>query len=142
MKTKPVLMATAIAVVTSCGLNGDVLAAADHVAVSQKLALNESGISDAEMAAWVTSWQNPKSSSKLEFRTSFGPARVMARDRQKYQRSGAVPFRVTGDLLELKKSGTRTLYKRQTGSAKLVILDSDGKKVLSKSISLAKLCPS
>ena len=101
----------------------------------------ESGIPAEDIAAWVTSWEDSRS-RKYEFSASFASDPVKGKARAKYQESGAVPFRVTGDLLELKESRGRVLRKRQTGSAKIVILDRDGKKIISQSISLAKLCPS
>ena len=103
---------------------------------------NQSGIPAKDIEAWVTQWENPRSNRKYTFSASFGRARVTGRELEKYKKSGKVPFRVTGDLLELKESRGRVLRKRQTGTAKIVILDVDGKKIISQSISLAKLCPS
>jgi hypothetical protein len=103
---------------------------------------NQSGIPDKDIAAWVTSWEDPKSHHKHTFSAAFGRARVTGRELAKYKKSGKVPFRVTGSLLKLKESRGRVLRQRETGSAKIVIIDVDGKKIISKSISLAKLCPS
>jgi hypothetical protein len=102
----------------------------------------QGGIPAKDIEAWVTSWEDTRSHRKYTFSAKFGPARVQGRELAKYRKSGKVPFRITSDLLELKESKGRVLRKRATGTAKIVIIDVDGKKIISKSISISKLCPS
>jgi hypothetical protein len=102
----------------------------------------QGGIPAKDIEAWVTQWENPRSHRKYTFSASFGRASVKGRELAKYKKSGKIPFRVTSDLIELKESRGRVLRKRATGSAKIVIIDVDGKQIISKSISISKLCPS
>jgi hypothetical protein len=142
MKAISLSVAMAVAVSSSAAWGADMSAFSKPTLTSTSSRFSASGFSDKEIAAWVTSWEDTRSHRKYEFRSAFRPMRVEERDKRKYQKSGEIPFRITAELTELKESKGRILRKRATGTARIAILDIEGKKVISKSMSLAKLCPS
>ena len=108
---------------------------------SQGSGLSGSGIPKEDIDAWVTSWEDPRTDNTYSFRASFAAPRLRSSQKASYVRAGTIPFRITGDLFEYRVYRGKKTSRRMTGTAKIVVLDSDGKKVASQSISLAKLCP-
>ena len=98
-------------------------------------------LSPEEIAKWVTQWEDSKG-KKYFFQTHFMQVNPNARDKRKHQQKGTVPFRITGDLMQIKEVRGRALRKRETGSVVITIRTEDGKDLLSKKVSLTKFCPS
>jgi hypothetical protein len=125
-----------IAFMISC-LGGSLFAEQESVKVE-----TNTDLYPEKTARWVTSWDDPKTSKKYAFSTSFMQVKPQHREIKKHKQKGTVPYRITGELIQLKESRGRTLRKRESGSVVIVVRDVDGKELLSKTISLAKFCPS
>jgi len=108
---------------------------------SQGSDLSGSGIPKEEIDAWETSWEDPRTENTYHFRAAFTAPRLRSSQKAAYVRAGTIPYRITGDLFEYRVYRGRKTSRRMTGTARIVILDSDGKKIASQSVSLAKLCP-
>ena len=99
-------------------------------------------LTDDQIAALLTEWTDEKTDAKLQFSASFGVRNVPADEKRKYVKSGKIPIRITCELDEVKEVKGKKMYKRQSGNSHLYILDSDGKIVDRKTVSLDKMCPS
>ncbi len=142
MKREILLSAIAVALLGGPARGVDLSGLTKGLSLSTKADLSGSGIPQKDIDSWVTSWEDPESGSKAHFRASFGIDRVAIRNKSKYVRSGTIPIRITGDVIETRVSNGRSTRRRITnGTATVVILDPDGKKIASQAISLSKLCP-
>lgn len=99
-------------------------------------------LSEEEVEKLKTSWTDEKTGKQYLFNASFGARKLDAKQKKKYKKSGKVPYRITASLYEHKESKGKKLSKRLKGTGRFYVLDSEGKVVLKKSMSLAKLCPS
>ncbi|MDD5677440.1 MAG: hypothetical protein PHW60_05535 [Kiritimatiellae bacterium] len=100
-------------------------------------------LTEDQIADLLTEWTNEKTGAKLMFQSSFGLRTVTPQEKRKYVKSGKIPIRITCELFEIKESNGKKLAKRMTsGSARFYIMDSDGKVIEKKSVSLDKMCPS
>ncbi len=99
-------------------------------------------LSPEATARWVTSHTDPRTKKKYTFNTDFGQVRATGRDKSRHKQNGTIPFRITGDLMQLKEVRGRTFHKREMGTVNIIIRDIDGKELFSKKVSLAKFCPS
>jgi hypothetical protein len=131
----------AIAVSGGAAWSADLSSITRHIRLSQGSGLGGSGIPKEDIDGWVTSWEDPRTESKYEFRASFATPRLRDSEKARYVRAGSIPFRITGDLFENRIYRGKRTRRRATGTAQIVVLDADGKKVASQSISVAKLCP-
>jgi hypothetical protein len=141
MRPQTILLAAAVAVAASAASGADLSNFTKHLRLSKGSGLSGSGIPKEDIDSWVTSWEDPRTKSKYEFRASFATPRLRASQKARYVRAGTIPFHITGDLFENRIYRGRRTRRRATGTAQIVILDSDGKKIASQSISVAKLCP-
>ena len=102
-------------------------------------------LTDKELSELLTNWQCPKTEKKITFQAHVARQYLCPKKDKsalgKYKRSGKVPFRVTADMIEAKKSGRKMIPQRLSGTVRIYVLDSEGKLVLKKTSSLAKLCP-
>jgi len=97
--------------------------------------------SERDEAAFVTEWEDPRTGRKLYFTATFASAKISGRAAKKYAKSGKVPFQATAELYRMKKKGGKVLKKSESGAVKICVVDSNGKKVFYKRVSLAKMCP-
>ena len=142
MKREILLSTIAVALLGGPVRAADLSAFTKNLRLSSDGDLSGSGIPQKDIDSWVTSWEDPESGSKAHFRASFGIDRAALRNKAKYVRSGTIPIRITGDVIETRVSHGRSTRRRITnGTATVVILDPDGKKIASQAISLSKLCP-
>lgn len=100
------------------------------------------GLSDDEISKLATEWTNPKNGNKLVFTASIETQKLSGRDREKFVKSGKVPIRIIATLYETKIDKGKTLYMRESGTCHIRLTNSDGKAVLSETVSLDKMCPS
>ena len=99
-------------------------------------------LTDNELETLKAEWTDEKSGKRLVFQAGCGVRKVDAQEKKKYAKSGKVPIRVTADFLEIKTDKGKQIAARVSGTGHVYILDSSGKAVLAKSVSLDKLCPS
>jgi len=99
-------------------------------------------LTEDQIAALLTEWTNEKTGAKLVFHSSFGVREVKPKKKRKYVKSGKIPVRITCNLSEIKEVKGKKLAKRVSGGrAYFYIMDPDGKVIVKKSLSLAKMCP-
>jgi len=98
-------------------------------------------LTDEEIAELKTAWRDEKTGKALQFKASFGAARVEPAQRKRYRNSGKIPTRITMALYEITERGGRKMSKRLTGTGRMYVLDSEGNLAFKKSMSLSKLCP-
>ena len=140
-----------LGVVAMMLLSGSVFAA-ETVSTDTSMLPEQKGLSKpgmlkkADLEKMITSWSDEKKKTSVSFSSSIGRRRMDPRKDKskiaKYKKSGKVPFRLLATLSEYKELKGKKVGKRLSGSCKFYMLDSDGKLVLSKSSSLAKMCPS
>lgn len=99
-------------------------------------------LSEEQIAAFITEWNNDKGNEKIIFNASFGVRSLSVEEKRKYQKSGKIPLRLTADLSQVKDVHGKKLSERMTGTAHFYILDPAGQIIEKKSMSLAKMCPS
>jgi hypothetical protein len=85
-----------------------------------------------------------KNDIQCQFMASFSAVPVTdAKEKKKLAKSGKIPIRITCALYEIKNAKTpKPLTKRMSGNAQFYVLDSEGKMVEKKTVSLDKMCPS
>ena len=100
-------------------------------------------LSDKEIEELQTQSVDEKTGQKIVFSGSFGTAKPKsAFEKKKYEKSGKIPIRVTCSLEDVKQVNGKNLAKLLRGTARICVMDSDGKVVLTESESLDKMCPS
>jgi len=102
-------------------------------------------LTDEEIASLKTQAViDEKKDIQYQFVGSFAAVPVTdAKEKKKLAKSGKIPIRITCALYEVKGAKTpKPLAKRMSGSAQFYILDSEGKMVEKKTVSLDKMCPS
>ena len=101
-------------------------------------------LTDEEISSFKTESIDEKGKTKYQFGARFGAAAITdPKDKKKYAKSGEIPIRVTCALYEIKNADTpKPLMRRMSGNVQFYILDSDGKMLLRKTVSLDKMCPS
>jgi len=100
-------------------------------------------LTDDQIAALLTEWTNEKTEAKIVFQSSFGVRAVTPQEKRQYVKSGKIPVRLTCELLEIKESNGKKLAKRVGGgTVRFYLMDSDGKVIVKKSLSIDKMCPS
>jgi hypothetical protein len=98
-------------------------------------------LSDEEIEGLLTEWTDDKGNKGYEFEATMRQVTTLsAKDKKKYAKSGEVPFIMYAYLYEFKISKGKKSYKRDSGSCKIYILDSENTVVVKKSVSLDKLC--
>lgn len=104
-------------------------------------------LSADEVAELQTEWRDEEGKYSRTFRPSFSALRLDPRknksDMRKYAKSGEVPFRITATLVESRQrsGGKPSSQLIESGTCHIQIKDADGVLVTTKSMSLAKLCP-
>lgn len=100
-------------------------------------------LSDKEIEELKTEDTDEKTGQKIVFNASFGTAKLKtAFDKKKYEKSGKIPVRITCSLEDVKQVNGKNVSKLLRGTAKICIMDSEGKEVETQSVSLDKMCPS
>lgn len=95
-----------------------------------------------EIAQFVTATTNAADGLRTVFTASFTAVQPKAgKETEKYRKSGTIPVRITCELDDIKKVGSREVSKLVSGTVNICITDEDGKMVLSKAVSLDKMCP-
>lgn len=102
-------------------------------------------MTEEQVAELMTEYTDDSSGRIYKFTAGFAQMRLdPKKDKSKitkYQKSGEVPFRLTCELTETKEYKGKMLSKRVDGTARIYILDSEGKVIDKKSTSLSVLCP-
>jgi len=100
-------------------------------------------LSEKEIEELKTESTDEKTGQKIVFYASFGTAKPKsAFDKRKYEKSGKIPIRITCSLEDVKQINGRNVGKLLRGTAKICIMDSEGKVIETESVSLDKMCPS
>ncbi len=95
-----------------------------------------------QLAALLTTANDEKSQTQLQFTSAFGVRNVSPDEKRKLAKAGKIPLSITCQLLEIKNVKGQQLARRLGGRAHFYIQDADGKVVVNKSESLDKMCPS
>lgn len=99
-------------------------------------------LTDEEIAGLKETYVNERTKTKYAFSASFLKITPGDKDKSKYVKSGKIPFKMYAALYEIKESVGKQVRKRQNGTANIFIQDSDGNVVLTKFMSMEKMCPS
>ena len=117
--------------------------AADNGANKAPTVVKAGMLTDKEIEELKTEDTDEKTGQKIVFYCTFGAAKPKsAFEKKKYERSGKIPVRITCSLEDVKQVNGRNVGKLLRGTAKICIMDSDGKVVDTQSASLDKMCPS
>ncbi len=102
-------------------------------------------MTDEQVAELKTEYFNEKSERTFKFTSGFAQLRLDPKKAKskisKYKASGKVPIRITAELVEMRVYKGKNVSKRANGTARIYVLDTEGKIVLKKSMSLSVMCP-
>ncbi|MDD4870209.1 MAG: hypothetical protein PHR77_06580 [Kiritimatiellae bacterium] len=100
-------------------------------------------LSDKEIEELLSESTDEKTGQKIVFNAFFGTAKPKsAYEKKKYEKSGTIPIRITCTLSDVKQVNGKNMSKLLRGTARMYVMDSDGKIVMTESASLDKMCPS
>lgn len=101
-------------------------------------AINADGtLTEDELSSMTTRWEDEAKVKRISLAAAVSSAKGIS---AKYLKKGTIPFRITASLMETTKG--QRYGKRVTGTAHMYLQDAEGKVVLKKDVSLAKMCPS
>jgi hypothetical protein len=100
-------------------------------------------LSDKEIEELQTENTDDKTGQKIVFNAFFGTVKPKnAYEKKKFEKSGTIPIRITCTLEDVKQVNGKNVSKLLRGTARMYVMDSDGKIVMTESASLDKMCPS
>lgn len=100
-------------------------------------------LTDEDIAAFKTSFTDEKTNKKYAFICSFSQRQPATEfEKKKYERNGKVPFRITCELMQIKEVKGKEVGFLESGTASIMLQDSEGKVLLTETRSLDKMCPS
>ena len=98
-------------------------------------------LSEEEEGNLQKSYTDEKTKTTYAFNGGCTSPKLTEKDKAKYKKSGEVPYKIYADLYEIKQTNKAVKKERVfSGTAYIYIKNSDGKTVMSRSVSMKKMC--
>lgn len=98
-------------------------------------------LSEEDEAKLQKSYTDEKTKTAYAFDSGCGLPKLTEKEKAKYKKSGEVPYKIFADLYEVKQTSKGPKSERiLQGTAYIYMKDSDGKTILTKSVSMKKMC--
>jgi hypothetical protein len=137
------LIVSVVLIFSLCGYAQNQTATDNGAKKTSSAAVKPGMLSDKEVEELQTENTDEKTGQKIVFNAFFGTVKPKnAYEKKKYEKNGTIPIRITCTLEDVKQVNGKKVGKLLRGTARMYVMDSDGKVVMTESASLDKMCPS